>query len=55
MRAELKQQVRQTQHQAAVQVNSTLLQFYWKLGADIIERERKNSWGGILPSNSAKT
>jgi len=35
---ELKQKVRQTQIKAAVKVNSTLLEFYWELGADIVER-----------------
>jgi predicted nuclease of restriction endonuclease-like (RecB) superfamily len=43
--SDLKQQVLQTQIKAAVQVNSTLLQFYWQLGADIVEREKKSGWG----------
>lgn len=41
----LKQQVLKTQIKAAVQVNSTLLQFYWQLGADIVERQQSASWG----------
>lgn len=42
---ELKSRVRQTQLKAAVQVNSTLLAFYWELGAEIVERQQKASWG----------
>ncbi|MFT5164308.1 MAG: putative nuclease of restriction endonuclease-like (RecB) superfamily, partial [Alteromonadaceae bacterium] len=41
----LKQQVLQTQQKAAVQVNSTLLQFYWQLGADIVKRQQQAGWG----------
>ena len=42
---ELKSRVRQTQLKAAVQVNSTLLAFYWELGAEIVERQQQASWG----------
>jgi len=42
---DLKQRVRQTQLKAAVQVNSTLLEFYWELGADIVERQKTAQWG----------
>ena len=42
---ELKQKVQKTQLKAAVQVNSTLLQFYWELGADIVQRQAQSSWG----------
>lgn len=41
----LKQKVRQAQLKAAVKVNSTLLEFYWDLGIDIIERQKNTSWG----------
>ena len=50
----LKQQVLQTQIKAAVQVNSTLLKLYWQLGADIVEREKKNSWGEGLIKQLSK-
>ena len=42
---ELKQKVRQSQVKAAVAVNSTLLEFYWQLGADIVVRQQESSWG----------
>ncbi len=42
---ELKNRFRQTQLKAAVQVNSSLLQFYWELGEDIVKRQQQSSWG----------
>lgn len=41
----LKQKVLSTQLKAAVQVNSTLLAFYWELGADIVQRQSTANWG----------
>ncbi|WP_020587436.1 DUF1016 N-terminal domain-containing protein [Desulfobacter curvatus] len=41
----IKQRVRQTQVKAAVQVNTSLLTFYWELGADIVERQKTARWG----------
>jgi len=42
---ELKQKFQQTQLKAAVQVNSTLLEFYWSLGKDIVEKQADSTWG----------
>jgi predicted nuclease of restriction endonuclease-like (RecB) superfamily len=42
---ELKQQFRQAQIKASVKVNSTLLEFYWKLGADIVDKQKSTTWG----------
>ncbi len=42
---DIKQRIRQAQIKAAVQVNSTLLTFYWELGADIVERQKSAKWG----------
>ncbi len=42
---DLKQKVLQTQIKAAIQVNSTLLQFYWELGEEIVLRQAQASWG----------
>jgi len=42
---ELKQKFQQTQLKAAVQVNSTLLEFYWELGKDIVEKQADSTWG----------
>lgn len=41
----LKQQVRRTQLKAAVSVNTALLEFYWQLGADIVEKQKDAVWG----------
>ena len=43
--AELKLQYRSQQLKAAVHVNSALLEFYWKLGHDIVERDWENVYG----------
>ena len=41
----LKQRFQQAQIKAAVKVNSTLLEFYWELGADIVEKQKTAAWG----------
>jgi len=43
--AELKTRVRQSQLKAAVSVNQELLKFYWKLGSDIVEKQKNSAWG----------
>lgn len=49
----LKSRFQQVQLKAAVTVNSTLLQFYWELGADIMARQASSQWGdGFLPQLS---
>ncbi len=42
---ELKQKLRRSQIKAAIKVNSVLLEFYWELGADIVEKQKGSSWG----------
>jgi predicted nuclease of restriction endonuclease-like (RecB) superfamily len=42
---EIKQSFQQTQLKAAVRVNSTLLEFYWQLGSEIIEKQKSSRWG----------
>jgi len=29
-------------------VNTALLEFYWELGADIVEKQKKSKWGNSL-------
>lgn len=41
----LKDKVRMVQIKAAVKVNSELLQFYWDLGQDILEKQKYAQWG----------
>lgn len=43
--SELKTRLRSTQLKAAMSVNSTLLEFYWALGVDIVERQKDSKWG----------
>jgi predicted nuclease of restriction endonuclease-like (RecB) superfamily len=42
---DLKTRFRHVQLEAAVAVNTQLLQFYWELGADIVARQASQSWG----------
>ena len=44
---------RQSQIKAAVRVNSELIQFYWELGRDIVEKHAETQWGeGLMKSLS---
>jgi predicted nuclease of restriction endonuclease-like (RecB) superfamily len=42
---ELKLRIRQSQIKAAVKVNTELLQLYWQLGSDIVEKQKNTKWG----------
>lgn len=42
---ELKSKVRSVQLKAAVKVNTEMLNFYWELGADIVEKQATAKWG----------
>jgi predicted nuclease of restriction endonuclease-like (RecB) superfamily len=42
---EIKTRLRSMQMKAAVSVNSTLLEFYWELGADIVDKQQNSTWG----------
>lgn len=41
----LKQKFHSSQIKASIQVNETLLKFYWDLGGDIIQKQEKHKWG----------
>ncbi|BCD99230.1 PDDEXK nuclease domain-containing protein [Marinagarivorans cellulosilyticus] len=41
----LKKRFMQTRVQAAVKVNQELLQFYWQLGEQIVEKQKNSTWG----------
>ncbi len=43
---DLKSRIRTAQVKAALAVNRELIQLYWSIGADIVERQRAESWGG---------
>ncbi len=42
---DIKQRVQNAQLKAATAVNTTLLEFYWSLGADIVEKQEQATWG----------
>ena len=42
---ELKSKFQRLQLKAAVAVNTTLLEFYWELGKDILDKQRNSVWG----------
>ncbi len=45
----LKETFRQRQLKAAVTVNTTLLEFYWHLGGEIVAKQKNSRWGdGLL-------
>ena len=51
---ELKQKFQRSQIKAATSVNTALLEFYWELGSDIVERQKASQWGsGFLKQLSA--
>ena len=51
---QLKTRLRSMQMKAAVSVNAALLEFYWELGADIVDNQKNSTWGdGFLKQLSA--
>ena len=43
--SQLKQDIRNAQIKAAIKVNTELLRLYWRMGADICEKQKSASWG----------
>ena len=44
----LKDRIRQSQIKAAVRVNSSLIELYWSLGADIAKKQKESKWGDAV-------
>jgi len=42
---ELKTRIRNSQIKAAVRVNSSMLELYWSIGADIVNTQAESKWG----------
>ncbi|MCD6580141.1 hypothetical protein J7L48_11770 [bacterium] len=42
---QLKEKIRLVQIKAAVKVNTELLNFYWELGKEIVEKQKRTKWG----------
>ena len=51
---ELSSRYRRSQIKAAVKVNSVMLQFYWELGKDIVERDADNRYGSKFYSSLSR-
>jgi len=52
--SDIKRRIQNAQLKAATAVNTALLEFYWSLGADILEKQRNTVWGsGFLKQLSA--
>jgi predicted nuclease of restriction endonuclease-like (RecB) superfamily len=43
--SELKLRIQQSQIKASVRVNSSLIELYWSIGADIVAKQAENVWG----------
>ena len=43
--SQLKQDIHSAQIKAAIKVNTELLRLYWRMGADICEKQKSASWG----------
>jgi len=46
--AELKQHIALARRNAALSLNSALIELYWQLGAEIVEQEKNADWGSGL-------
>jgi predicted nuclease of restriction endonuclease-like (RecB) superfamily len=51
---DIKHSFKQAQLSAAVKVNSTLLEFYWQLGSEIVKKQQSSSWGDGFLSQLSK-
>ena len=51
--ADLKKRIRSSQIKAALRTNDAMIELYWSIGADIVERQAEAKWGsGIIPQLS---
>jgi len=50
----IKIKAQQAQIKASVRVNSTLLEFYWELGQEIIEKQKSANWGTAFLKNMSQ-
>jgi len=53
--ADLKGRIHAAQKRAALAVNAELLQFYWQIGRDILERQAEQGWGAKVIDRLAQT
>jgi len=43
--SELKLRIQQSQIKASIRVNSSLIELYWSIGADIVAKQAETVWG----------
>ncbi|MGQ9366145.1 PDDEXK nuclease domain-containing protein [Azospirillum sp. ST 5-10] len=46
--SDLKDRIRQTQQRAALAANAELILLYWRIGSDILNRQREQGWGARI-------
>ena len=51
---ELSSRYRRSQIKASVKVNQEMLQFYWELGRDIVEKKAESRWGSGFMKNLSR-
>ena len=51
---DLKQRIRTAQIKAVLAVNKELVLLYWKIGQDILQRQRQEGWGSKVVTQLAK-
>lgn len=44
----IKQRIKQSQLKAAVRVNTEMLQLYWDIGREIVQRDVESRWGKYM-------
>ncbi len=42
---QIKQKIKSAQYRAALSVNSVLLDLYWEIGKEIVEKQKFEDWG----------
>src|SRR3954466_13900623 len=45
---ELKERIRTAQLRAAVAVNRELIELYWRIGKEVVERQKTHRWGNAV-------
>ena len=51
---DLSSRYRRSQIKASVKVNQEMLQFYWELGKDIVEKKAESRWGSGFMKNLSR-
>lgn len=50
----IKQKIKQSQIKASVKVNYAMLDLYWDIGKDIVEKQKNAKWGDAFLSTMSK-